>query len=142
MSLPSSRGDPVQCICLVNYFRALLYYYYIIIKFLTDYVLFCLLYNVSICTCVLGRSCALEGKFKSNNYASICLNPITMHLSIYQSIYLSIYYLWSGDSSVVERRSLGQKVAGRVPAGLLWGQLSVLTLISVSVTPPCYLSST
>ena len=71
----------------------------------------CLLSNVSICTCVLRRSCALDGKFKSNNY-----------VYVYLSISLSIYYLWSGDSSVVERRTRGQKVAGSSP-GMSGGKI-------------------
>ena len=54
----------------------------------------------------------------------------------------------AGIAQWLERRTRGRKVAGSNPCWsggrifLLQGQLSVLTLISVSVPPPCYRSST
>ena len=56
--------------------------------------------------------------------------------------------VWGGDSSVVRAPDSWSKGRGfeslldRREHFLLQGQLSVLTLISVSVPPPCYLSST
>ena len=58
-------------------------------------------------------------------------------------------YMTSGDSLVVERQTRDRKVSGLSPGRsggrfsfLFHCQLSVLTLISVSVPHPCYRSST
>ena len=56
-------------------------------------------------------------------------------------------YLWSGDRSVVRAPDSWLKVHGFESPQEWWenfllrGQLSVLTLISVSIPPPCYCSS-
>ena len=59
----------------------------------------------------------------------------------YGAIEMTAVVIVSGDSSVVERWNRDRKVAGSSPRGrgsriFLRGQLSVLTLISVSVPPP------
>ena len=51
-------------------------------------------------------------------------------------------YMCSGIAQWLERRTHDWKVQERQENFLLQGQLSVLTLISVSVPPPCYRSST
>ena len=61
---------------------------------------------------------------------------------------ISHNYRGAGIDQWLERLSRDQKVAGSNPLHERWenfllqGRLSVLTLISVSVPPPCYRSST
>ena len=99
---------------------------------------------------ITGTEKYREGKIAACVIEFRCI-PLTSRILSPQISYTDLFLLFSqmgaGDNSVVERRTRGRKVVCSIPGQsgwenfLLQGQLSVLTLTSVSVPPLHYRSS-
>ena len=111
-------------------------------KHSTVFIMWCVPVSVCVCVCVCARACV-----SACAHMHVCVG-FRWKRELDINLLVPVKVHGSGDSSVVRAPDLWLKDRGfeslleRRENFLLQGRLSVLTLISVSVPPPCYHSST